>query len=117
MLSSDRVPIERDVGLGVVPVEQRRLDVRGRAVQDQVPGGRGDGVAGVLHVGHAVVVTVDAVPAGLLGRRVDGGAAPGVPGGAADVPLVVRRQAGKEMPDNIAALKQRLEASSRATAQ
>ena len=32
------------------------------------------------------------------------------------VPLVVRREARKEMPDNIAALKQRLEADSRATA-
>jgi len=30
------------------------------------------------------------------------------------VPLVVRRQARKEMPDNIAALKQRLEATNRA---
>src|SRR5258708_2244685 len=30
------------------------------------------------------------------------------------VPLVVRREARKEMPDNIAALKQRLEASARA---
>jgi uncharacterized protein YndB with AHSA1/START domain len=33
------------------------------------------------------------------------------------VPLVVRREARKEMPDNIAALKQRLEASDRATVQ
>jgi hypothetical protein len=33
------------------------------------------------------------------------------------VPLVVRREARKEMPDNIAALKQRLEASNRSTAQ
>jgi hypothetical protein len=31
------------------------------------------------------------------------------------VPLVVRREARKEMPDNIAALKQRLEASNRST--
>jgi uncharacterized protein YndB with AHSA1/START domain len=33
------------------------------------------------------------------------------------VPLVIRRQARKEMPDNVAALKQRLEASKRPTAQ
>jgi uncharacterized protein YndB with AHSA1/START domain len=33
------------------------------------------------------------------------------------VPLVVRREARKEMPDNIAALKQRLEASNRSTRQ
>jgi hypothetical protein len=33
------------------------------------------------------------------------------------VPLVVRREARKEMPGNITALKQRLEASNRATAQ
>jgi uncharacterized protein YndB with AHSA1/START domain len=33
------------------------------------------------------------------------------------VPLAVRRQARQEMPDNIAALKQNLEASSRTTAQ
>jgi hypothetical protein len=33
------------------------------------------------------------------------------------VPLVVRREARKEMPDNIAALKQRLEASKHSAAQ
>jgi hypothetical protein len=33
------------------------------------------------------------------------------------VPLVIRREARKEMPDNVAALKQRLEASKRPTAQ
>jgi uncharacterized protein YndB with AHSA1/START domain len=32
------------------------------------------------------------------------------------VPLVIRREARKEMPDNVAALKQRLEASNRSTA-
>jgi uncharacterized protein YndB with AHSA1/START domain len=33
------------------------------------------------------------------------------------VPLVIRREARKEMPDNVALLKQRLEASKRSTAQ
>ena len=50
-------------------------------------GGGGDGVAGVVDVDDPVVVAVDAVPAGVLGGGVDRGAAPGVPGQAADAEL------------------------------
>ena len=76
-----------DVGGGVVPVEQRGLQVSGGAVGLEEPGGGGDGVAGVVDVGDAVAVAVDPVPAGVLGGGVDGGAAPGVAGRAADAEL------------------------------
>ena len=76
-----------DVPAGVVVGEQCRLDVAGGAVGFEECGGGGDGVAGVVDVGDPVVVAVDAVPAGPLGCRVDGGAAPGVPGQAADAEL------------------------------
>ena len=68
-------------------------------MSDEVRGGRGDGVAGVVDVGEAVVVAVDAVPAGRARGGVDGRAAPGVPGGAADAELHGPGRAGALAPE------------------
>ena len=76
-----------DVVAGVVVGEDRGLHGGGGAVGLEEAGGGGDGVAGVVDIHEAVVVAVDAVPAGVLGGGVNWCAAPGVPGCAADAEL------------------------------
>src|ERR1019366_6719843 len=67
--------------------EQSRPDTGGGAVGFEEGGGGGGGGAGGVDVDDPVVVGVDSVAAGVLGGGVDGCAAPGVPGQAADAEL------------------------------